>query len=127
MANDGTDKVFSLNSGSFNNRVQIGYTTVSNQITAIVQSNGVFSFNVTTILADTTQINKIAVKYSLNDFSLWVNGVKVTTDTSGNTPIGLNNLDFNISNVANFFGKTKCLAVWKEALSDAELAELTTI
>ena len=127
LSNDGTDRVFSLNSGSFNNRVQIGYTAVSNQLTVIVQSNGAIYFNATTTLADATQINKIAVKYSLNNFSLWINGVEAATDTSGNTPVGLNNLDFNISNVANFFGKTKAVAVWKEALSDAELTELTTI
>ena len=126
LSDDGTGKVISLNSGSFNNRVQIGYTSVSNQITAIVQSNNVFSFNVI-FTTDTTQINKIAIRYSLNDFSFWVNGVEVAADTNGNTPIGLNSLDFNVSNVANFFGKTKAVAVWKEALSDSELTELTTI
>ena len=126
LSNDGTDRVFSLNSGSFNNRVQIGYTAVSNQLIVIVQSNGAISFNATTTLADATQINKIAVKYSLNNFSLWINGVEAATDTSGNTPVGLNNLDFNISNVANFFGKTKALAVFPY-LSDQELTELTTI
>ena len=124
LSDDGTGKVISLNSGSFNNRVQIGYTSVSNQITAIVQSNNVFSFNVI-FTTDTTQINKIAIRYSLNDFSFWVNGVEVAADTNGNTPIGLNSLDFNVSNVANFFGKTKAVAVWKEALTDQELADLT--
>ena len=41
----------------------------------------------------------------------------------------LNELDFykNLMEYQNFFGKTKALAVWKEALSDAELTELTTI
>ena len=31
------------------------------------------------------------------------------------------------NNANNFFGKTKALAVWKEALSDSELQSLTTI
>ena len=127
LANDGIEKVFSLNSGSFSNRVQIGYTAISNQINAFVQSNGVYSLNVTEILSDTTQINKIAVRYSLNNFSLWVNGVEVGTSLSGNTPIGLNNLDFSISNAVPFYGKTKSVQVYTTALSDAELTSLTTI
>ena len=45
--------------------------------------------------------------------------LKVATDTSVNAPIGLNRLDFLLAGANNFFGKTKALAVWKEALSDA--------
>jgi len=41
-------------------------------------------------------------------------------------PIGLDRLSFNQDGGANyFFGKTKAVAVWKEALSDQELADLT--
>ena len=56
--------------------------------------------------------------------------MEVATDTSGNTfQIGeLINLTFDNGNGNNkFFGKTKALAVWKEALTDTELQELTTI
>ena len=39
---------------------------------------------------------------------MYVNGTLVSTDTSGNTPIGLNRLSFdNGSGTTNFFGKTK--------------------
>ena len=76
-------------------------------------------------LPDDTQFNKIAISYAENNFALWVNGIKVLTDTSGNAPIGLNNLSFNLG-AENFFGKTKCLAVFKEALTDDELECLTT-
>ena len=40
---------------------------------------------------------------------------------------GLSNLSFNQVGSSPFYGKTKALAVWKEALSDEELTELTTI
>ena len=125
LANDGTDKVISLNSGSFNNRVQITYTSVSNQISAIVQSNAVYYFNATTILSNTLQINKIAIKYKQNDFALWVNGIEIAVDISGNTPIGLNNLDFSVSNVANFYGNVKDVRVYNTALTNQELIALT--
>ena len=61
-----------------------------------------------------TDIVKIAVTWKLNEFKLYLNGSLVGTDTSGNTPVGLNNLSFREPNGANpFFGKTKALAVWK--------------
>ena len=72
-------------------------------------------------------MTKIAVKYKENDFALWVNGVEVATDTSGNTPIGLNKLSFTRGdNNHPFEGKVKCVAVFKEALTDAQLTSLTT-
>ena len=86
------------------------------------------SFDFSTTAYNFLNFNKIAIKYKVNDFALWVNGVEVATDTSGNTPISLNNISFDIGNTSlKFFGKTKCLAVWREALTDTELQELTTI
>jgi len=62
---------------------------------------------------------------------LWINGVEVRTDTSGLTSFSspLDHLNFSNANGNNqiFKGKNKCLAVYKEALTDAELQCLTTI
>ena len=75
--------------------------------------------------------NKVAFKYKENDFALWINGVEVDTDNSGLTFSSNTLTYFNLSgvqgNIFNINGKTKALAVWKEALSDEELTELTTI
>ena len=73
---------------------------------------------------------KIALKYKQNDFSLFVNGTKVGFNTNGNTcSTGvINNFSFNRGNPVNiFYGSTKCVAVFKEALTDDELTCLTTI
>ena len=56
----------------------------------------------------------------------YVNGVERATDTSGNVITGLDVLDFDISNTNEFYGNVKCVAVFKEALSDDELEKLTT-
>ena len=125
IANDGVTKVICLNSGSFNNRIQIGSTAISNQIQVIAQSNGTIYFNATIILSDITSLNKIAVKWKVNDFALWINGVEVATDTSGQTPIGLSLLDFNIVNAAPFFGNVQNVMVFPTALSDDDLTLLT--
>ena len=51
---------------------------------------------------------KVCFKYKQNDFSLFVNWFKVDTDTNGNTPSGLDTLNFdNGSGGSDFYGKTK--------------------
>ena len=58
---------------------------------------------------------------------MYVNGIKVASDVTGNTPIGLNILTFNNGGgTSSFFGNTKDLQVYTKALSDAELIKLTT-
>ena len=51
--------------------------------------------------------------------------VERATDTSGSAPIGLNNLDFELSG-GNFYGRVKAIRVYKEALSDTDLQNLTS-
>jgi hypothetical protein len=74
-----------------------------------------------------TAYNKIALKYKLNDISLFINGVEVATDTSSTIPT-LQTLQFNNGHNGRnqFFGKVKCVAIYKEALTDLELTCLTT-
>ena len=60
---------------------------------------------------------------------LWVDGVEVATDASGNVnpENTFHRLDFGRQDgFLPFYGKAKALAVYKEALTDAELQSLTT-
>ena len=130
LADDLSFRVLSLSDGTNNNTVKFGYRSDSNKIYSEFRtassSQSFMSFDV----LDITEFNKVAFKYKENDFALWVNGIERATDTSGTVPnIGtFNNLSFNRGDVNNvFFGKTKCVAVFKEALTDAELTCLTTI
>ena len=127
MADDGTTRFLGLNDGSNSNRVVILYFSSTNKIRAIVSSGGTKYVDINYQLTNILDFHKVAIKYKLNDFAFWIDGVEVATDTSLNAPIGLDRLDFLLAGANNFFGKTKALAVWKEALSDEELTELTTI
>jgi hypothetical protein len=128
LADDLSSRVISLNDGSTSNRVIILYQTITSSIRVIVSSGGSIEFDSNTQNYDITNFNKIALKYKENDFALWINGTEVSTDISGLTPIGLNNLEFNNANgTSNFFGKCKQLIYFNEALTDDELEELTTI
>ena len=126
LANDGTNRVISLSDGTTNNRVSIVLGTSQKQIRGQVLSSGT-SFDFSTISYNTLNKNKIAISYKLNDFKMYINGTEVATDTSGNTPVGMNTMSFNAgaTNSLHFYGENKTLAVYKEALTDANLRCLT--
>ena len=126
LADDGSLRTITLGDGSSSNAVSFRYDN-PNQITLYVNSGGVsqcsFAVNVTTL-----SYNKIALKYKENDFSAWANGVQLGTDTIGSTFSAntLNRINFNIGyGPDSFYGKTKALAVYKTALTDANLRSLT--
>ena len=102
--------------------------TVDNKIAFQVKTGGSTVFFRGVILSDITAFNKIAIKYKQDDYAIWINGVEEHTITSGAVPT-LNKLNFTSgSNVGSeFIGKVKCVAVFQEALTDAELTCLTTI
>ena len=131
LANDQSNRRITISDGTNTNRIVTGYNTTSNQIFYFVVVGGstVASGNYTS--SDITQYSKIAIKFKANDFALWVDGIERHTDTSGaifnaDTLSSLQ-LQQGSGGALYFFGKTKCVAVFKEALTDAELTCLTTI
>ena len=127
LANDLTRRIITITDGTLNSIVKLEYKNTSNQIEAVLY-NGNTECLILHTLSDETEFNKIAFKYKQDDFSLFVNGIKVGTDTSGAvfTPNTLNNLSFYQGNSNNLYGKVKCVAVFKEALTDDELECLTS-
>ena len=126
LSNDGTYRQLTLSDGTTANRILVDFTNASNQIRVFCGSGGVSQVSETFNVTSSLSFNKIAFKYKLNDFALWVNGVEVATDTSGITPIGLNKLSFNNgAGSFDFYGKVKQLQVYNTALTDEQLLQLT--
>ena len=128
---DTTDNSFrfiSLSDGNQNNVVK--FVFYLNAVYAETVVNGVNQGQTSYTFPNISAFNKIGFKWKENDFSLWVNGVEVSIDTNGTVLAAntLTNLSFDRGDGVNpFYGKTKALVVYKEALTDAELATLTTI
>ena len=128
LANSVPLQRLSLSDGTTNNRIYIQNSATTNQIFASVVSSGVSSVNFNITSYDTTQFNKIAVKYKGNDSALWINGIEVATDTSAVMPIGLSELSYDDGNGGlPHFGNTKGLKYYPKALADVQLEDLTTI
>jgi hypothetical protein len=136
LSDDLSARRISINDGSYNNIVEIGYTSGTNEIKNRVKSGGGTQANMNYTATDILSDLKIALKWKVNDFAVWVNGVEVATDTSGTAPIGLSQISFDRGDgTQNFFGKVKQLQVYDTALggspydatlSDTRLAALTS-
>ena len=118
----------SLTDGTFNNTIAFSLRTDANKIQLVVRSGGVtYAVLVHTASFDITNFFKVAIKYKVNDVSMFVNGVETNTDTSNVMPIGLSDLTLaKAGDVEQIFAKIKTVAVFKEALTDAQLISLTT-
>jgi hypothetical protein len=126
----GNYKAISINDGTSNNRIVIENRPVSNQMKVFVIVNGVTVMSSIQTVADIKSFNKIALKWSQDDFSWFFNGVKIYTDSSGNSFASgiLNRVNFNgVSTSFSFEGKARELQVFTEALTDEQLQKLTTI
>ena len=128
-ANDLTNKGITISDGSVNNRVTMFYTNVSNAIQVKVVVGGSNSLNSYITIPNISLYNKFALKYKQNDFSLYVNGFELITDTSGITFSNgtLTELAFDRGDGGeDFYGKTKEIAYYDTVLTDLELETLTS-
>ena len=115
-----------ISDGTTNNQVVFKFRNTTNLVWGLIKSGGANQAIMQYTASDLTTFNKLAIKYKENDFSLWFNGVQVVTDTSGIVATGLKTLRFQDGGAfEEFRGKTKALAVFKEALSNDELELLT--
>ena len=122
LADDGTFRRISLADGTNNNRILLGFGD-DNNISAVLLSGGGLQSNLNSSI-DILNNNKVAFLYKENNFELWINGFQISTDNSGITFSNntLNVLDFkNSAGGFDFYGNTKSVAVFKEALTDLEL------
>ena len=130
LANDLTRRVLSISDGTADNRIFIRYEVTSNTISAFGVVGGVsFANQINYTLSDETQYAKIALRYRVNDITLWINGAKRGVDTTSQIlPSNLSRLAFDRGDSTDiFYGKVKSAQLYKTYLTDAEMASLTTL
>ena len=110
-----------------NNQVRIWF--YNNTITYQYKVGSNVSAQITTSAMDLTLDAKIACSWKLNEFKLFVNGSKINQDLSGNVLANntLESVEFKRgNNTGNFYGNVKDVKVYDVALTDQELADLTS-
>jgi hypothetical protein len=127
------------NTGTFKTAARITATDIStgdglwiyfrsdNKIQGVLRVGGVDQTGIISSVQTTDEYYKVAFKFKQNDFSLFVNGIEVATDTSGNTFSAntLSKLGFVLGTSTNpFIGNVKTVAVF-EALDNDQLERLT--
>jgi hypothetical protein len=144
--NGGNQYIFDLTEGTFfldlnpfiptsNTTIGISNGSDAQKIIFIFQTNGTqvrtYSSGGVSQYDNLTfnQRNKIAVSFKTNEYKIFINGTNVGTDTFASVPTGMNRLNFsNRSNTSSHFeGEIIATKIYNEALSDSELATLTTI
>ena len=128
LADDGTFRQLGLTGPTGNNQVNLSFDTTSNRIGGIVVSSGTY-YVLNHIVSNTTLTAKVAIKYKVNDISLYVNGLEVDSISTAVMPSSLNQFNFSIGvgGANKFYGKTKQLIYFPTALTDDECIALTTI
>ncbi len=105
------------------------YFKSDNKIQSVLRVGGVDQTGIQSGVKTTNQYYKVAFKFKQNDFALWIDGIEVATDSSGNTFSAdtLSKVGFVLDTSINpFYGKVKALAVFDRALTDQELTDLTS-
>ena len=94
----------------------------------IFNTSTAFGLSYTYAIEKQVLFNRMAVKYKSGDVALWLNGFEVDTDTTTfSFGDSFDQLAFDYgSGSFPFHGRTKELAVFKEALTDSELESLTS-
>ena len=127
----GGKRTISISDGSVNNYLYIQFQGVSNTIRIFyktIEFGQVLLLNHN--LSNELGLNKYAFKWSNNNFSLWINGTKELEQLNGSTATSsvFSELNFALGNgFDDFYGNVKQVLTFNTALSDADLATLTTI
>ena len=126
LDDDSNYKEISISDGTSSNRIEV--RIILNKISFTRRINGVEDAGSEFIPSSIFEFNKVALRYNSNEYSLFVGGVLVASDTvsSAYSPNTFTSLQFNSgAGSSKFYGNVKSVAVFKEALTNDELEGLT--
>ena len=125
LADDSSYKTLTINNNGVSDRIQISINS-NNVFIGVIDGNSAEIFQSYSV-SNITNNNKIAVKYKLNDCSLWINGIAVLDNLAASMPSGLSKISFDKGNVSDeFYGSIKQIQYFDSALNDSDLETITS-
>jgi len=122
-----SNRFISLSDGTSDNLIYIRIDSTASRFRGFARGS---SGSYTIITANgfpQTDNNKIALVWDATNFRIWINGSERATTTINDLPVGMNTLNLSDpTSSGNFFGKVKQLQVYTTALTDTQLAALTS-
>jgi hypothetical protein len=120
----GAGRFLSINDGTSFNRILLVRNS-TNTVSLVVQSTTLQALITSGILPN--GLHRFAASYANNAFSLYIDGTLIGTATSGTVP-ACSVIDVGNENNANFFGDSIAqAALFPTRLTNAQLAEITTL
>jgi hypothetical protein len=121
--------IFHISDGTANNRVYMAFSGASsNVLRGRIFNGGTLQCSIDTSAITTIGTYKLALAYKNNDIVFYVNGVQIGVDTSATIPTCSRvDLGQNYANTSQLSDGIKASVLWKTRLTNAELAQLTTI
>jgi hypothetical protein len=127
LANDLTFRQIAITEDvSLGDVLSIDFSSSSNGVRIYARING-SAKSLSSTVSNELLFNKIAAKFNISDFSLFINGEKKQTTTFGLGNFTFKSMFFNNGfGSSPFYGKIKQIGVYDTALTDDELETLTT-
>ena len=115
----------SLNNGTTSNNITFYYYQSNRLFFDIFSGVATVTGEITNV--DTSNLNKIALKYKTGDISFFLNGFELATKTNAISLSGLSEIKLNYADgSAPLNGSTKQLQYFDSALNDSDLETLTS-
>jgi len=126
---ESSGRVLAISDGTLNNYIVIIKNSVNNNFGVYVMNGGVLQF-IYLGVGSFPNDSKIAVAYANNNYAIYVNGTQVYSNATASVPTCSNiyiGQRENGSGTVSMGGSVKTAVLWKERLTNDQLATLTTI
>jgi hypothetical protein len=130
FVNGGSFRLISISDGTTNNRITMGWSTITNTLLAFMNIGGTIRVNNNITPFSQTSNNKILFRWGSGNFNVFVNGVNRLSLTSVTMPTAnlFNKLSFDLGTTSSLFeGNVKSVLVFPTQLTDTECINLTTL
>jgi hypothetical protein len=128
LSDDLTVRTIHISDGGNNNAISVQYRNTSNTLFCLYKVDGVnVGIGINNLVI--TDFHKIAFSYKLNSFKLFIDGVLISEDNSGNVNAANTFNQIGLKRVSDefWYGKLRELQIYKTALTDTQLTTLTTL